>query len=165
MAKKGEITGVDALAQLAFLVVGVIERRAAEHDLSLVQTRLLGVLRDREPTMNELGALLGLDKSSTSGLVDRAQRRGLVTRVPSETDRRSVRVRLTDVGRAFVTRAAATIGTDLTAMLDRLPKAERSALRRTAGRFVVAQAKAAEIDLTASVPTTAGDDPVAAPGR
>ncbi len=46
--------------------------------------------------MNELAELLGLDKSSTSGLVDRAQRRGLVRRVPSQLDRRSVRVRLTE---------------------------------------------------------------------
>ena len=45
--------------------------------------------------------LLGLDKSSTSGLVDRAERRGLVCRVPSQIHRRSVRVRLTDHGRGL----------------------------------------------------------------
>ena len=42
---------------------GLLERRAAEHDLSLIQTRLPGVLRDRTPTMNELARFLGLDKS------------------------------------------------------------------------------------------------------
>jgi DNA-binding MarR family transcriptional regulator len=38
--------------------------------------------------MNELGRLLGLDKSSVSGLVDRAQRRGLVARTVSAIYRR-----------------------------------------------------------------------------
>ena len=45
---------MDGLAQLSFLIQGTLERRAAEHDLSLAQVRLLGVLRDRTPTMNEL---------------------------------------------------------------------------------------------------------------
>src|SRR5579871_2867941 len=91
-----ELDPVDGLAQLAFLVTGLIEGRAAEHDLSLTATRLLGVLRDREPTMNELARLLQLDKSSVTGLVDRAERRGLVTRRPSARDRRSMTVTLTD---------------------------------------------------------------------
>ena len=77
-----ELDDVDALAQISFLVQGTLERRAGEHGLSLIRRRLLGILRDRTPTMNELARLLGLDKSSTSGLVDRAQRRGLVAAGP-----------------------------------------------------------------------------------
>ena len=80
---------VDALAQLSFLVHNALAEIARQDDLSIIQMRLLGVLRDREPTMNELGRLLGLDKSSISGLVDRAQRRGLVTRAVSTIDRRA----------------------------------------------------------------------------
>ena len=63
------------MAQLAFLVHGLLEHRAAEQGLSVIQARLLGVLRDRTPTMNELARLLGLDKSSVTGLVNRAERR------------------------------------------------------------------------------------------
>src|SRR6185312_17156750 len=94
-AARKQLSPVDGLAQLSFLIQGLLERRAAEHDLSIVQTRLLGVLRDRRPTMLELAKLLGLDKSSVSGLVDRAERRGLVARIPSAADRRSVLVGLT----------------------------------------------------------------------
>src|SRR5580693_7233213 len=101
-----QLNVIDGLAQLAFVVHGMLELRAAEHDLSITQARLLGVLRDRTPTMNELARLLGLDKSSTTGLVDRAERRGLVARVPSATDRRSVLVSLTDDGRSLVSQAA-----------------------------------------------------------
>src|ERR1700742_973446 len=98
----GRLSPVDGLAQLSFLVTGLLEGRAAEQDLSLAATRLLGVLRDREPTMNELARLLDLDKSSVTGLVDRAERRGLVERAPSAADRRAVLVRLTDKGRSLV---------------------------------------------------------------
>ena len=97
-----QLDPVDGLAQLSFVVSGLLERRAAERDLSLAANRLLGVLRDREPTMNELARLLQLDKSSVTGLVDRAERRGLVARVPSAADRRSVLVRLTPEGRQAV---------------------------------------------------------------
>ncbi len=75
-----ELNTVDALSQLTFLVQGMLERRAAAHGMSLVQLRLLGLLRDRTPAMAELAAHLELDKSSVTGLVDRAERRGLVER-------------------------------------------------------------------------------------
>src|SRR3954462_10769404 len=71
---------VDVLVQLSFLVQGVLGRIAAEHDLSLTQVRLLGILRDRRPGMLELARHLGLDKSSMTGLVARAEKRGLVRR-------------------------------------------------------------------------------------
>src|SRR3984885_5325366 len=105
---------VDGLAQLSFLITGMLERRAAEHDLSIAATRLLGVLRDREPTMNELARLLDLDKSSVTGLGDRAERRGLAGRPPSPADRRAVLVRLTDEGRSLVSAAATLFAADVT---------------------------------------------------
>jgi DNA-binding MarR family transcriptional regulator len=101
------LSPADGLAQLSFLVYGILEHRAREHDLSIIQIRLLGVLRDRRPTMNELARLLDLDKSSVTGLVDRAERRGLLARLPSAADRRSVLVTLTDHGRSLVSDRAA----------------------------------------------------------
>ena len=98
---------MDALAQLSFLVHNALAGIAGQHDLSIIQVRLLGILRDREPTMNALGRHLGLDKSSVSGLVDRAQRRGLVDRTVSATDRRAFQVSITDAGRQLVAQVAA----------------------------------------------------------
>ncbi|MFC1420031.1 MarR family winged helix-turn-helix transcriptional regulator [Streptacidiphilus cavernicola] len=92
---------VDSLVQLSFLVQGVLGQVATEHGLSVIQLRLLGVLRDREPGMQELARHLGLDKSSMTGLVDRAERRGLVRRAASPHDGRAVRVSLTEEGRAL----------------------------------------------------------------
>ena len=100
--KRGQLGAVDALAQLSFLVHGAIGKVGAEHDLSVIQMRLLGVLRDRSPGMNELARYLELDKSSISGLVDRAEQRGLVRRKPSSSDRRGIDVSITPAGRKLI---------------------------------------------------------------
>ena len=142
-----ELSPVDGLAQLSFLIQGLLERRAAEHDLSMVQVRLLGVLRDRRPTMNELARLLSLDKSSVTGLVDRAERRGLVARIPSPADRRSVLVALTREGRSLVARTARSFESDVTAILERLPAGERVTLATLVSRLLVAHAADHGIDL------------------
>jgi DNA-binding MarR family transcriptional regulator len=132
------------------LIHGVLERHAAEHDLSITQTRLLGVLRDRTPTMNDLAKLLGLDKSSVTGLVDRAERRGLVQRTPSTTDRRSVLVGLTDDARSLVTRVAAQFETDVSTILKGLQPQERKTLTKLISRLLVADAGTHGIDLFAT---------------
>jgi len=152
-APRAELDIIDGLAQLAFVIHGMLELRAAEHDLSITQARLLGVLRDRTPTMNELARLLGLDKSSVSGLVDRAERRGLVVRIPSGEDKRAVFVGLTDQGRALVAAAAASFGSDLTAMLQLVPPADRDALSAIVGRLLVARAARHGVDLFAGLDT------------
>src|SRR6266480_3389022 len=149
-APQQTLSPADGLAQLSFVVYGILERRAREHDLSMIQIRLLGVLRDRRPTMNELARLLGLDKSSVTGLVDRAERRGLVARVPSTTDRRAVLVSLTDEGRSFVSQAAATFEADVSALLSRLPPRERETLARIVSRLLVTHAADHGIDLFAT---------------
>lgn len=150
MPDRPQLSAVDAMAQLSFVIHGMLERRAQEHDLSIIQTRLLGVLRDRTPTMNELARFLGLDKSSVTGLVDRAERRGLVARVPSATDRRAVLVSLTDEGRSFVSQAAAAFEADVSALLSRLPPRERETLSRIVSRLLVTHAADHGIDLFAT---------------
>jgi DNA-binding MarR family transcriptional regulator len=127
---------VDALAQLSFVVQGMLAERAAAHDLSMVQTRLLGVLRDREPTMQELARLLGLDKSSVTGLVDRAERRGLVQRVQALDDRRAVRVKLTSSGRRIVGIVGAGFQTDIAAATASLSPRDNKQLSKLVTRVV-----------------------------
>jgi MarR family transcriptional regulator, lower aerobic nicotinate degradation pathway regulator len=154
LVRAAELSPVDGLAQLSFLVQGLLERRATERELSMIQTRLLGVLRDRQPTMNELARLLELDKSSVTGLVDRAQRRGLVERAPSGTDRRAVLVTLTRKGRTLVARVAAQFEADVAALLTPLSVAERTKLSGLVGRLVVAHAAERGIDLFATASGT-----------
>lgn len=90
---------MDSLVRVSFTVTAVLSRAAAEHDLSLTHLRALAILRDHDPKMAELAADLGLDRSSVSGLIDRAVKRGLVRRGTSSDDGRAVRVSLTPAGK------------------------------------------------------------------
>jgi DNA-binding MarR family transcriptional regulator len=142
-----QLSSVDGLAQLSFLTLGLLERRAGEQGISVIQTRLLGVLRDRTPTMNELATLLSLDKSSATGLVDRAERRDLVRRVASNADRRVVLVELTDVGRALVAEVSGGFAADVATLLERLSAPDRASLSRLVSRLLVAEADVNGVDL------------------
>jgi DNA-binding MarR family transcriptional regulator len=138
---------VDALAQLSFLVHNALDDIAGQHDLSIIQVRLLGILRDRKPTMNALGRHLGLDKSSVSGLVDRAQRRGLVDRTVSATDRRAFQVSITDTGRQLAEQVAAGFTARIHTLVAVLPDTDRKLLSQVAARIVTTDADRRGIDL------------------
>jgi DNA-binding MarR family transcriptional regulator len=61
---------------------------ATARDLTGVQARLLALVCERPAPMNQLAAVLKCEPSNITGLVDRLAARGLVTREPSQTDRR-----------------------------------------------------------------------------
>jgi MarR family transcriptional regulator, lower aerobic nicotinate degradation pathway regulator len=144
---EGDLGLVDALAQLTFAVQGALGRIAAGHDMSIVQARLLGILRDRSPTINELARLLQLDKSSVTGLVDRAQERGLVQRTASTSDRRSVQVTITAGGRELVAGATAAFEAEIAVLVADLTPSQRTRLSATASRIVIADARRRGIDI------------------
>ena len=118
----------DSLVQVSFAVIAVLSRVAAEQDLSLTQLRVLGILRDRQPTMAELASYLGLERSTVSGLIDRAVQRGLVQKDADPTDGRSVRVSLTERARRLESRMIAEIGELMASLIDRLNTSERKRL-------------------------------------
>jgi DNA-binding MarR family transcriptional regulator len=104
------------LIQLSRLVQDLHARLSQRHDLAPVQAKLLCVLADGPRGMTELAHCFGVEKAALTGLVDRAERRGLVTRSPVPGDRRALRVTLTDTGR----RAAAAFHAEATAALSHL---------------------------------------------
>jgi DNA-binding MarR family transcriptional regulator len=143
----GDLGLVDALAQLTFAVQGAFGRIAAAHELSIVQARLLGILRDRRPTITELASFLQLDKSSVSGLVDRAEARGLVTRTVSTLDRRRVQVTITAAGQELVDQATTAFEAELAVLVADLSPTQRTRLSAIASLIVVADAGRRGIDL------------------
>ena len=147
---EGDLGLVDALAQLTFAVQGALGRVAAEHDLSIPSVRLLGIVRDRQPTIGQLATFLQLDKSSVTGLVDRAADRGLVARTASPLDRRSVRVTITAAGREAIDRGAADFEAEIAALVGDLPAAQRGRLSASASRVVAADARRRGIDIYAT---------------
>ena len=116
---EGDLGLVDALAQLTFAVQGALSRVAASRGLSIAAARLLGIVRDRQPTIGELATFLRLDKSSVTGLVDRAAERGLVARTASDLDRRSVRVSITAAGREVIDQGAADFEAEIAVLVGR----------------------------------------------
>jgi MarR family transcriptional regulator, lower aerobic nicotinate degradation pathway regulator len=118
----------DALAQMSFTLMAVLTEVAAEHDLSLTQLRVLGILRDREPTMADLATFTGLERSTISGLIDRAAQRGLVVKTADPHDGRSVRVTLTESARGLVPAMTAAIGDRITPLTGRLSTDEQRRL-------------------------------------
>ena len=118
----------DALAQMSFALMAVLTEVAAEHDLSLTQLRVLGILRDRQPTIADLAAFTGLERSTVSGLIDRASARGLVVKTADPHDGRSVRVTLTESTRHLVPEITAAIGDRIQPLTSRLSAVEQTKL-------------------------------------
>jgi DNA-binding MarR family transcriptional regulator len=139
----------DSLVQLSFLVQDVLARIAAAHDLPPQQARLLGILRDREPGMARLAELLGLDKSSTTGLVARAERRGLLKRRVVPEDRRAVRVTLTEQGRELASRLTAEVDRELHQLVEGMAESNQARLSLLASQVVHLYAHEHGVDLSA----------------
>jgi DNA-binding MarR family transcriptional regulator len=98
---EADMNVVTALVRSAFLVDATYEQTARRHQLTSQQGQLLCVLMGKPEEgfgMGELVRVLGLAKSSLTGLVDRSLRRGLVRRAADSTDGRAVRVFLTAEG-------------------------------------------------------------------
>jgi len=95
-----------SLAEEAWALVRTLLRQqrrqfliaASELDLHPAQAGALLQLASPLP-MNELAALLACDNSNVTGLIDRLEARGLVTRQASPHDRRVKHVVLTEAGR------------------------------------------------------------------
>lgn len=128
---------VDALAQSAFWVTGLLHEIGAEHDLSLTQMRVLGILRDRRLRMAGLADYLGLEKSTMSGLVDRAERRGLLLRERSAEDARVIEVTVTPEGARLAAHVHTQVRRAIAARTDQLAAGDRRTLTRILERLVV----------------------------
>jgi DNA-binding MarR family transcriptional regulator len=130
-ARTAEHVGlVDVLARTSFAVTAVLSRVGAENDLSLTQLRLLAVLRDRRLRISELADVLGLEKSTLSGLVDRAEKRDLVERAANQADKRAVDVGLSPNGAQIAERLFAQVAASLTKLTGMLETREQEQLRR-----------------------------------
>jgi DNA-binding MarR family transcriptional regulator len=94
----------------------------------LLDMTFLSRMRDRRPRMTDLAAFLGLDKSTMSGLVERAERRGLVARGKSPEERRVVDVFITPAGRELAEQLQEEIRSALAPFTNRLEPNDRHLL-------------------------------------
>jgi DNA-binding MarR family transcriptional regulator len=146
---------VDGLVQLSFMVQAVLGRVATSYDASILQARLIGMLRDRELGMAQLARVLNLDKSSTTGLVDRAEGRGLVRRTTVPGDGRAVHVVLTSKGKKLANAFVAEVEVQLNVAVEVLSASERRRLSSLASRVVFHDAATQGLDLSSGLQDSA----------
>lgn len=140
-AKTSAHAGLDtaaALIQLTSLIQGVYARIAAQHDLTPVQAKMLCIVAESPRSMGDLAQCFGVEKAALTGLVDRAQRRGLARRSPAPTDRRAVHVTPTDAGRRQAAAFHAEVSAALEGLLTPLSPREREQFRRGMTKLLAA---------------------------
>src|ERR1700754_841528 len=107
------------IVKLSSAIVGAAEDRLVAMGLSGRQYMVLAVLSsDAPPSQMELAGLCGLLPAQVVPVIDEMERRGLVTRQRSETDRRRSVVNLTEKGREALAQADA-LGEEIVSQLPR----------------------------------------------
>ncbi|GHH39728.1 MarR family winged helix-turn-helix transcriptional regulator [Streptomyces candidus] len=124
---------VERLATSFGLYYGDFTLAAATAGLTPSQAKALSVLRGSPAPMRALATTLACDASNITGIVDRLEKRDLVRREPSATDRRVKNVVLTEYGERTIDTIRARMHTTLNG-LDSLDDSERTALFGLLGR-------------------------------
>lgn len=145
--------------------VGLYRRPSFTHALlrdvpelrSSTHLRILRVLErarrtDPSPTIGDVAAQLGLDRSTVSRAVDAVATDGLVTKASCGGDQRRVRLSLTDHGREILRRATVTRRRVLREAVGGWDLADQSALASLLERLV------ADYDGDQELPGTKGGD-------
>lgn len=110
------------------------QRQQSDIDLTMGLQSALGVIDVEGPlTLGELAALEHVSAPTVSRMVDQLEDRGLVTRTPDRSDRRCVRIEMTDEGRAQLSEARARRDAWVRARLDTLDGSDREALAAAVG--------------------------------
>ena len=130
------LDAAEGLIQLCRLVQGTYARISHRHDLTPVQAKLICVLAFGPRGMAELAQCFGVEKATLTGLVDRAEQRGLVRRSPVPGDRRAMHVTLTDTGGRAATAFHAEATEELNYLLAPLPSRDREHLRRSMAKII-----------------------------
>ncbi|WP_198320460.1 MarR family winged helix-turn-helix transcriptional regulator [Actinosynnema pretiosum] len=128
----------DKLFWLSVLIQRRYAQICAEHDLTPTQATLLCAIRNEPRRMTYLAASLGMTKNALSQLVDRTERRGLVSRVGSEEDRRVILLGVTAAGKVLAEAVFAETVTRLPEVAENLDADGRRDLERLAAAIVEA---------------------------
>lgn len=130
---EGLVAAVLAVSRV-LVAVSAASIEASPIDVTLIQFRALVVLATSSPIhMVDLARALELSASSTTRLVERLERKGLVSRSMSETSRRSIDLRLEPAGEDLVAQVMAERRRRLEDLLRELPERRRAAVKRAFG--------------------------------
>ncbi len=112
------------ISRASLAVTSLLKRELTAAGLEGVRPAYLGVLmtlwQEDGLKSRELGRRVCLEPSTMTGLIDRMERQGLVSRVPDPLDRRASRITLTDAGREIKERAEQVVDAALAQGLEGL---------------------------------------------
>jgi DNA-binding MarR family transcriptional regulator len=128
MAAASDDELVETLIGVFMEIDGLFSTASRRLRLTPQQAQLLCFAQHLQPSFGELATLLHCDKTNITGLVDRLQRRGLLTREPDPNDRRMTRVHLTPQGEAVTGQFQQAINTTLTTSFSSWPTTQRDSL-------------------------------------
>ncbi|GAB3264497.1 MarR family winged helix-turn-helix transcriptional regulator [Kineosporia babensis] len=119
---------VAALVRGSFLIERTYAETARAQGITPQQGVLICALMPGALGMGELSEVLGLAKSSLTGLVSRTEANGLVIRSADPDDTRAVNVALTSTGAAVAEEFHTAVSSRISALVQELSIAERDAL-------------------------------------
>jgi len=119
------------IRRLQQVAVALFAEHLADADITPVQFAALVALRQRR-TLDQaaLAALIGYDRATIGGVVDRLEAKRWVAREPGRTDRRTKLVSLTPAGAATLRRVTRGVKAVQAALLAPLAAHERKAFER-----------------------------------
>lgn len=105
------------------------QNAVAPHDITPGQFGVLIMIRENEGlSQSDLGAAVGIDRSTMVAVIDRLESRGLVVRAPSPNDRRSYALKLSPEGEKLLGELVPRIKEHDQAMMKDLSKQEQAQL-------------------------------------
>ncbi|MFD2415822.1 MarR family winged helix-turn-helix transcriptional regulator [Amycolatopsis pigmentata] len=126
----------DKLFWLSVLIQRRYAQICAEYDLTSSQATLLCAVKDQPRRMSYLATALGMTKNALSQLVDRTERRDLVSRVSSEQDRRVIMLGVTPTGKVLAEAVYAEITKRLPDIAENLDADDQREFERVATAVV-----------------------------
>lgn len=131
-AKEALLAYIDALT----LAEPIQARLWQQAEITLTQLSVLRELRSGRHTAGRLGEKVGLSPTSLTRLVDRLERRGLVSRRRAADDRRVVEIHLEPAGERLLGQITVFRGTALHRALESMSADERRRLIDSLHRLV-----------------------------
>jgi len=105
-------------------------------EITLTQVQVLRALRDGPQTLGKLGHSIGLSPTSVTRVVDRLERRGLVSRRRDSDDRRLVRLNLEPEGERLMGEIKVVRGSEVHLAVEAMTSDERRRLTASLRRLV-----------------------------
>jgi DNA-binding MarR family transcriptional regulator len=138
------IVQVEELAQELMRQLDLLSGSKIQEDISYGQYKVISVIHNQGPiSVGNLGRLVGSAQSTTSEMVARLTKSGLVTKVRGPYDGRVVMVELTDQGRQLMRRRRKRVREAYQILFNKLNQGEQetfiSSLRRLNDLLVKAE--------------------------